>query len=165
MEVGDGDYEDPDFVHSEVDIALEKDDFLYDRNVTDGIENGYDLNEGRNEGVLISVGEVEDDELEYPSKFMAEIDMANPQFEFGLQFQSMEEFRIAEWYNVELEPVQSASNVAVDEHGKLMSSRCQGLLSTQNEEESMRRNGAPATGLPAAIAFGPCGILGFFNFR
>lgn len=44
------DYEDvSDFVHFEVDMALEEDDLLYGRNVLDGIEIRSDMNEARNE--------------------------------------------------------------------------------------------------------------------
>ncbi|CAA3031023.1 Hypothetical predicted protein [Olea europaea subsp. europaea] len=42
--------EDPDFVRSDVDTASEEDDLLYERNVTDGIEIGSDMNSGRNKG-------------------------------------------------------------------------------------------------------------------
>ncbi|CAA3026766.1 Hypothetical predicted protein [Olea europaea subsp. europaea] len=59
MEAADGDYEeDPDFVHSDVDTASEEDDLLYERNVTDDIEIGSDMNAVRNEGVLVDVGEL-----------------------------------------------------------------------------------------------------------
>lgn len=59
--------EDPDFVDSEVDVAFEEDDLLYNHNVTDGIEIGSEMNDGRNKLVVVSLGEVGDDELEYTS--------------------------------------------------------------------------------------------------
>lgn len=106
--------EDPDFVHSDVDTASEEDDLLYERNVTDDIEIGSDMNAVRNEGVLVDVGEVDDDDLHCPScdelllayssneevgyrfpEFLTEANVRNPQFEVGQLFRSMQEFRSA----------------------------------------------------------------------
>lgn len=46
-------------------MASEEDDLLYDHNVKDGIEIGSDMTDARTQGVVISVGKVEDDDLEY----------------------------------------------------------------------------------------------------
>lgn len=62
--------EDLDPVHSKVDMTTEE-DMLYDRSVIDGIEIGLEMSEAGQEGVVMLVEEVEDDNtidgLEYLS--------------------------------------------------------------------------------------------------
>lgn len=62
--------EDLDPVHSKVDMTTEE-DMLYDRSVIDGIEIGLEMSEAGQEGAVMLVEEVEDDNtidgLEYLS--------------------------------------------------------------------------------------------------
>ncbi|XP_022863741.1 uncharacterized protein LOC111383814 [Olea europaea var. sylvestris] len=113
-----GGEEDSDFSQSDLDMASEEDDMLYDLNVIDGIEFGMDNNiVGQGEAVVLR-GEMDEantfDDLEYPSseelmlecssdeevghrfpEFFAETDMRNPKLEVGQLFRSMQEFRCA----------------------------------------------------------------------
>ncbi|XP_022855345.1 uncharacterized protein LOC111376618 [Olea europaea var. sylvestris] len=113
-----GGEEDSDFSQSDIDMASEEDDMLYNLNVIDGIEIGMDINTvGQGEEVVLR-GEMDEvntfDDLEYPSfeelnlecssdeevgyrfpEFFAEMDMRNPKLEVGQLFRSMQEFRCA----------------------------------------------------------------------
>lgn len=62
--------EDPDFLQSDVDIAKEEDDMLYNHNVSDGIEIGPNMNEAGHKREMMLIEELENnnavDDLEYP---------------------------------------------------------------------------------------------------
>ncbi|CAA3003200.1 Hypothetical predicted protein [Olea europaea subsp. europaea] len=161
------------------------------------------MNAVRNEGVFFAVGEVKDDDLQYPSsddlqcpssdelllacsldeevaycflEFLANLDTRNPQFEFKtdpnwktkfnlktkisrnvankmrhyakeLLFGTLEEqfgllrrYVVEEWFDTKLEPIQLNSSVAVNDRGKMVSSRGCGLslIEIPNAQEPMR---------------------------
>lgn len=108
-----GTEDDPDFIDSDNELSTGEDDWLFDNNVTEGIEVGCDggapeqelVVQEKNDDVddlecpsseeLLSVVS-SDDEVGYRfSEFVAETDMRDPQLHIGQLFSSIQEFRKA----------------------------------------------------------------------